>query len=321
MSTALTIYDKVENPISFMKELAKAAASLAGVNDTQGEVIAWVCLLEQMHPVDFVKKYHIIQGKPSMRADAMLVEFRRNHGGNYKLVTNTPDCCEIAFTDKAGEVYTRSLTKRDVLLSRWPWQSERDNKDAGWRKCTIRVLELFAAGQSVDQVWLTMQPLFKDNYGTPLDWQDMLFNRLVSSSMKKICPEVAAGIYTPEEVQDVLDNQPAVRVSDNRPTAAALMAEQERLAGQAEDTIDGELVDETEAPFAAAAEPGPNDNLAEAVRELFMDCFGDDAPAAIEDVLAKKQCGSLRSMSREQLVEIKDKLVAKKINAEASSGN
>lgn len=115
-------------------------------------------------PVDFNRRYHLIAGKASERADAMLAEYRMNIGGDYDLVANTPDECEIHFKEPDGRVVVSKLTKLQVLLSRWPWQKN----DGGWRNRTAKVREIIQSGKTADEVWLAMLPFYKDNYGTGL---------------------------------------------------------------------------------------------------------------------------------------------------------
>jgi hypothetical protein len=225
-TNALAIYDKITDPIAASKSLAVAVASVVGgTNIDQGQAIALVCICEGIHPIDFSRRYHWIPGKgASMRADAMLAEFAMNHGGTYERIEKSTTRAAINFT-KDGKIYNCELNRRGLFLSRWPWAKEDKSAGTlGWFKANAEVYRLIAEGKTDDEIFRIMQPHFKDNYGTELDWQNMLWVRLVSDSIRSICSEINAGIYTPEEMQDV-DNDTLV-VAEQRakpPTAAELL--------------------------------------------------------------------------------------------------
>jgi hypothetical protein len=228
-SNALAIYSKIENPIAASKEMALSVASMiGGTSAAQGEAIALVCMCDGIHPLDFSRRYHWIPGKgPSMRADAMLGEFELNNGGSYVLLVNTPAEAAMEFTRADGKIFTQRLTCRQCLLSRWPWAKEKANGPMGWEKANAEVYRLINEGQTDEQIFYAMMPHYKDNWGTEFDWQNMLLARLISMSMRGICAKLVAGVYTPEEMDDV-DAVEAVSFTPPKPTptAAEVMARQ-----------------------------------------------------------------------------------------------
>jgi hypothetical protein len=165
------------NPIDFCKTFAVAAARMCGAkSDQDGMAIALVCLQEGINFVEFGRRYHMIMGRPSMRSDAMLAEFRLNYGGDYEIKSRTPDLAAITFTDKRGRIYDCEFSWADAQESRWPWNDWEDHSKG-----------------------------LKDAWATPTDRKSMLFARLVSDSLRAICPELVSGIYTPEEMSDALE--------------------------------------------------------------------------------------------------------------------
>lgn len=227
-SNALTVYQKVDNPIAFCDSMAKPIAATVGCNPDQGTAIALTCLCEGLTPLEFVRRYHWIPGKgPSMRADSMLSEFRLNKGGKYKVVEKSSRRAAIEFTDVDGNFYACDLTLRRALLSRWPWAKiDKAAKTIGWLAANIKVGELYAANVGEDEIFRTMQPHFKDNWGTEFDWANMLLARLISESLRYIQPELVAGVYTPEEMEDVEIEGTVIATNKTAktPTAAELMA-------------------------------------------------------------------------------------------------
>ncbi len=89
MTTALTlsraneIYAKIENPMSAITDLGKLfhQSQIMGVSTPgDGAVLALTCMCEGITPLEFAKTYHIIKGRPSMKADAMSARFRQSGG-------------------------------------------------------------------------------------------------------------------------------------------------------------------------------------------------------------------------------------------------
>jgi len=55
-----------------------------------------LCQSEGLHPMQAMTRYHIIQNRPAMKADAMLAEFMRR-GGTVKWIEWTNEACEAEF--------------------------------------------------------------------------------------------------------------------------------------------------------------------------------------------------------------------------------
>lgn len=172
MSETSLAIRKTAMPVSSMGELAQAGeliarSGLCGVKDAAGGfIVALACHQEGMSVLDFPKKHHIIQGRLSMRADAMLAEFRRR-GGRYKIV-------------EAG------TTKAEIQVT--------------WEGVTSTFVYTMEDGHRTGDA-LAPNGKLKDN------WQKrpeaMLWARCVSRMVRMLCPEVVAGVYTPEEIEDI----------------------------------------------------------------------------------------------------------------------
>ncbi len=342
-ANALAIYQKVSDPIAKSKEMARSVASVVpNTTESQGEAIALVCMCEGIHAIDFARRYHWIPGKgPSMRADAMLGEFEMNEGGKYRRIEKSPTRAAIYFKTKDGDEYTLELTRRQMLLSRWPWASnDKDKKMLGWRAANARVVELLAEGKTEDQVFYELQPHFKDNWGTEADWQNMLYARLASDSLRSICAKLVAGVYTPEEMGDL--EVLSTSVSTNAPappTAAEVLRSPVTQSTQPADAVvnidaAGVQVQQTqqveEAPFEDAeftAKPTEATNAANSgngvtraqldklisLREQ-MQLPDTDWNAA----LAKRNVQAAHSLTKDQAAELIDKMEAR---IKAAAGN
>src|SRR5882757_7466319 len=79
----------IHQPLSLgtWDEMSKAAATIAesgmfGLkNPAQAMTLMLLCQAEGMNPIEAFRTYHIVEGKPSMRADAMQGKFESRGGG------------------------------------------------------------------------------------------------------------------------------------------------------------------------------------------------------------------------------------------------
>jgi len=131
----------------------------------QGAVLLSTCMTDHISPIEFIRTYHLIEGKPAMRADAMLAKFTQQ-GGRYKVLSFTADKAEAAFT----------FGDNEIIMS-------------------MTIKEAEAAGLTHSKAGK-----IKDNWKSfP---KQMLWARVVSSAIRLIAPGIVSGVYTPEEVQD-----------------------------------------------------------------------------------------------------------------------
>lgn len=341
---ALAVYSRVDNPIAFAKEMAKTFAAMTGVPLEQGEAVALTCLCEGLTPVDYRRRYHTIDGKPSMRADAMLAEFRLNHGGRHKIVERTAERAALVLIDRDGNEAPCEFTWEEAQQSRWPW---KDWKEAPEKR------------------------RLKDNWATPTDRKALLWARCVSDGLRAVCPELVAGVYTPEEMQDAIDadytvvsstpvngrskkssldiaREAAERQAAQQPAAGESPASGQVAAdgatadgGDADDALEAEFEIQPAADGAAAT---PADEAADASQRATG--AAEEAPGAITEaqreeikslaeylaipheqlqaILAKRGVQSFRSLSREQGEEILAKFrsfARSKRAAEGHAGN
>lgn len=279
-SSPLAIAEKV-NPIDFCKTFALPAARMCGAKTEQdGMAIALVCLQEGITFVEFGRRYHMIMGRPSMRSDAMLAEFRSNYGGDYEIISRTADTAAIRFIDKKGRTYDCEFTWQQAQESRWPWNDWTDHSKG-----------------------------LKDAWSTPTDRKSMLFVRLVSDSLRAICPELVAGIYTPEEVSDFIDapfTAPARAVTtDTIPVATvdavSSVSDSPALAGKVV-LEDGEIID---AEYSVDT-PSLSSRKAEKIGQLVMTAGMNAEKYAA--MLGRRGVKEVEELTEEQADEIISRL-------------
>ena len=180
MNTALIttraneIYSKIDNPMTAIAELGKMfhQSQIMGVaTPGDGAVLALTCMCEGITPLEFAKTYHIIKGRPSMKADAMSARFRQS-GGKVRWINLGDDGkeakAEFAFDGQTLEIaYTIDDAKK-VMGKDEKGKDRIDQQDSNWSK----------------------------------DRGAMLRARLITKSVRIIAPELIAGVYTPEELAD-----------------------------------------------------------------------------------------------------------------------
>jgi hypothetical protein len=160
-----SFYDRISDPMTAMVKMGEflATSGLFGCEKKeQGIVLALACMCERKNPLEIARTYHIIEGKLSMKADAMLAAYRVK-GGKLKWL-QADDKAAIAEFTFEGSTITISYT-------------EDDAKAAGYIPA-------------------------KPTSGWNKNRAAMLRARLSSKAVRMLCPEVNAGIYTPEEVAD-----------------------------------------------------------------------------------------------------------------------
>lgn len=161
-----------------MTELEKMAAvivksELFGVKDaSQAITLMLLAQAEGVHPAIAMRDYHIVEGKPALKADAMLARFQAAGGKiEWEDYTDT----------KVSARFSHPNSPKPVLIE---WSIELANKvtvynkkRGGWEPITSK-------------------------YNWKAYPRQMLKARVISEGIRATFPGVAVGIYTPEEVQD-----------------------------------------------------------------------------------------------------------------------
>lgn len=198
-TAAQRVYEKMGEPMAAAEKLGKwfAASGLFGAKSPeQGIVIALTCMTEGLTPLEFVRTFDIVEGKPSKKSAAMQAEFLR-HGGRIEWIESTAEKC----------------TARGAHPSYCP---------AGWTITrTLKELEESGVATCWDKEARTRK--LKDNYRRSA--AQMLRARVVAELVRMIDPAINAGLYAPEELDDdrpepVPAPVPAPAWSQRQPSAA-----------------------------------------------------------------------------------------------------
>jgi hypothetical protein len=307
-TTAMTLYERIPDPVNAIQlmgsDIAKSGLFNCGSLE-QGRVLALECFARGVPPLTLAETYHIIDNKLSMKADKMLARFEE-FGGKYKVVSRTPDLAAIEVTI-GGQTNKFSLS---------------------WEEAQQEPFVYLASGQ---------KPKFKTKYATPRSRTQMLWARVVSDSVRAVCPRANSGTYTPEEIDDFQGaearsngnghGKPATTSVVDQAAAAAGVAAANGGTGGTVDMGAGEVVDaefEVKKDEPAKAETPPAATTATTtttqdspelateyqiarIKELsvLLKC-GEKVEAACQ----KRGCNSVRSLRKEDAGEMLDKLEA-----------
>jgi hypothetical protein len=167
-SNSVGIYNKITDPIQAIEKMGEmiwASGMFGCVKPEQGMVLAMQCLAEGKAPLELAKTYHIIEGKLTMRADAMLGRYLTT-GGKVKWLVRS-DVEVRAIWSKDGNDVEIASTLEEFKNNGIALSAKGGLKD-NWRKFP----------------------------------KQMLTARNVSEAVRLLAPQIISGIYTPEEVSD-----------------------------------------------------------------------------------------------------------------------
>jgi hypothetical protein len=114
--------------MSSLTELATAVAKsglFAMKTVEQAITLMALCRSEGLDPIQACRRYHIIQNRPAMRADAMQADFQAR-GGKIKWIARDAERCEAEFSHQSGGavtiLWTLEMAKTAQLLGNDNWR-------------------------------------------------------------------------------------------------------------------------------------------------------------------------------------------------------
>lgn len=177
-------------------------------NPAEGFILAVTCQQEKMSFMQVNERFHIMMGKITIKAEAMLANLQEL-GGEHEIIEKSPNRVAIKLTYKKA-TYLSEVLWEDIKNESYT----RANKDANGRNY-------------VDSVPIE-QRQFKENYATPRRRMQMMWARAVSDGVRTVCPLATRGHYTPEEVVD-FDEPKVVNVTPAAEPVAYPQQEAEQI--------------------------------------------------------------------------------------------
>lgn len=230
----MVVYDRITDPAKFIESMGSdiLKSEMFGCQTlAQGRIMALECAARKSPPLMLAERYHLIKGKLSMKADAMIGDFVTRAGGSHRIVERTAERAAVELT-RDGQSQTFSLTWEEARAEPFVYHGREAD-----------VVEKLANGK-VEKLKV------KEKYATPRSRMQMLWARVVSDAVRAMAPEIVCGCYTPEEISD-FDYVAAGR--GGRGKAAAAQAEEPAGDGADSDSDDGQTI------VVGAVEPAAGD--------------------------------------------------------------
>lgn len=168
-----------------------------------------LCQSEGLTPISALKRYHIIEGKPSMRADAMLAEFIADGG---RVIFHVRDDAMVGAT-----FLSKSVQKEDAecvdrasqrFLAVWKLMVTPEGADKASQYTALAKLSR-PGEETIVRTYADCEAkgLTIGNDGnTKTNWakspRQMLTARVITEGVRLAAPQLVTGVYTPEEIQD-----------------------------------------------------------------------------------------------------------------------
>jgi hypothetical protein len=169
------------NDLVIMAEMVAKSGLFKDVRTTEAAfTLMLLCQAEGLHPIQAMRIYDIIDGKPAMKSAAMQARFQAR-GGTVQWVQTDGEVCEVIFH------HPRFCPNGKVV--------------------TVTLRELCDNGVALTGSYDGRPAKLKTNYQRHPD--SMLRARCISKGVRMIDPEVVTGLHTPEELIDMRDESPA----------------------------------------------------------------------------------------------------------------
>lgn len=344
MSTELTVYDRIADPTIFVEKMGRSifrSGMFGCANEEQGTILAMACMVEQSNPVEIARVYHIIHGKLTMRADAMLAEFRKR-GGKCKWESRVNDIekarAQFVWEDHDSvEEYTKADAGREGLLGKDKYKTSLpDMLRARLVSKVVRMLapEIVAGYYSPEE--LDGNSNGEAQAGPDGQIVDVKFNWPESAGatngqpekpqidakelMRQRAAERAAAAAAP-----TVSTAPAAAKKDVVPAKEPASKEAAHLSASGDGNEAAPPPAES-SPSSATAE-SPADSPADSpftktlkrIDEYGPRAFGDEWPGAKAAALKNRGVGAMRSLSQEQADELLEKLMARSMGLEQAN--
>jgi len=155
------------NSLSPINEIIQAAnivakSGLFGItNADQAATLMMVAQSEGTHFMTALRDYHVIKGKPSLKADAMLARFQRA-GGSVKWITRTDKVCKAVFSHPQGSEIT---VEWDMARAEKTGQTSKDT----WKQYPAQMLAARCVSEGVRAIY----PACINGFYTPEEVGDL----------------------------------------------------------------------------------------------------------------------------------------------------
>lgn len=198
------------NTLEDMEKFAKyvAESGMFGITKpSQAMCLFMICKAEGRDPISALRRYHIIENRPSMRSDAMQADFIAAGGGIVWHVRTDELVGATFFADKKRidpPALTNALSRFNAL-----WQFQYCDDPTKRARLMSDIASLSDDGvETVIRTYADCEEkgITGGKNGTKNNWRTnpraMLTARVITEGVRLINPGLIAGVYAPEELED-----------------------------------------------------------------------------------------------------------------------
>lgn len=188
-----------------------AASGLMGKNTTPEMVfgLMLLCQCEGLNPIAAMKRYHIVEGRPSMRADAMQAEFLAHGGAIIFHVRTDGMVAATLFSDKTKLDDGARKRANDRFAAMWDLDCCDDDSERS--ELMVKVASFSMEGEeTIIRTFADCQAkgITEGRDGTKANWKSsprqMLTARVITEGVRLVNPGLIAGIYNEDETADIV---------------------------------------------------------------------------------------------------------------------
>lgn len=188
-----------------------AASGLMGKNTTPEMVfgLMLLCQCEGLNPISAMKRYHIVEGRPSMRADAMQAEFLAHGGAIIFHVRTDGMVAATLFSDKSKLDDGARKRANDRFAAMWDLDCCDDDSERS--ELMVKVASFSMEGEeTIIRTFADCQAkgITEGRDGTKANWKSsprqMLTARVITEGVRLVNPGLIAGIYNEDETADIV---------------------------------------------------------------------------------------------------------------------
>ena len=250
-------------------------------NEAQGCVIAMECILTGTTLIDYAKRHKIVANKPFMQYDSMLAALHER-GGESEIIQSTSEVAEVEFRYR-GKTTRVSLTWADLQKETVPYKGREED-----------VLAAMAKGEP-----LTLKP----KYATPISRKTMLLARLISSTMRMVCPEICYGVYTPEEIGDFTEVEEEVVPTRKETSRVSVAATNMVKPEPAPEEKPAKLAAPTDGPMRQSINEPATTIQVDRIKSLMAECKEAGIADIVDRVKAKLTSSNLARLADLSIAE------------------
>lgn len=239
--------------INTFDDMQMVAAKIAGskmfgiTNADEAFTLMLLCSSEGINPLLALRQYHMIQGRPSMRADAMVGKFEAAGGGIFWHTRTDKMAVATFYADRKTMLYPKAIERaknRAAAMIDGDDKTVMENSHPGEVTIVRTMEEAIKTGLATtfskndkDPATGKFKIVLKDNW--EMSGRQMLAARASTEGVRAINPGLIAGIVSEDEARDIAEQtRETNQQTEHDPSARDRAAMQAILEGHERDAAE-----------------------------------------------------------------------------------